>query len=71
MLPMLKAGVVINERVDVEARTHETASIVSILNVGQVALYESDGQDMDRRAVSRLVRKSIELSQLQHDFGES
>lgn len=64
VLPTLDSGITINESVNYETREHRGNEIATIFNVG-VAEYLAQKSTSDRAKLNKLLRKSIELSQIQ------
>jgi hypothetical protein len=64
VMPTLRQWVTINERIDYRSRTHVVNDIATIYNVG-VACYLAETTFEGRARLSNLLRKSIELSQIQ------
>jgi hypothetical protein len=64
VLPTLERGITINESVDYENRVHRANEIATIFNVG-VAQYLAQQSSEGRTRLNKLLRKSIELSQIQ------
>lgn len=64
VLPQLQQWITINERIDYASRTHRPNEIASIFNVGLARYLSEDSAEL-RERLNHLLRKSIELSQIQ------
>lgn len=67
VLPALESWLTINERIEYKTRTHTPNGIGTIFNVG-IACYLRQKTEEARTRLSRLLRKSIELSQIQRQL---
>lgn len=64
VLPLLREGIPINERIDIEGKQHSSNDVATIYNVG-TACYVGGTSEEVKSQLSRLLRKSIEMSQIQ------
>ncbi len=69
VLPLLEDWITINERIDYKKRVHTPNAVSTIYNVGFAKYLQEDTSD-GRARIAQLLRKSIELSQVQQVLSE-